>query len=232
MLDYLLQRRLMTQPEHDKYFLAFSGMTIDVASKGVELEFVGNPTPNWTLRASYSYTDTRRENYFPEREPYFSDELSFIRSRDDRGVMTNGFTIEHQIASFLQDIEDTADSNEGAINGSRPGKANFTTRYRWSSGTFKGVYLGGSFLYVGTPLLQKLNGRKIWGHDVQEFQLFAGQTFRLPWSKAQVRLQLNVYNVGNSNVVEPGRYQDYPTTLNRVFLRQPRSFRLAATVEF
>ncbi len=232
MLDHLLQRNRLTQAEYDTQRMAFSAMTLDAASQGVEFEFVANPTPNWTVRATYSYTDVQRENYFAEREPYLSQALGFIRSRDDRSVMTSGVTIEQQIASFLQQIDDAANSQEGSVNGSRPAKANLTSRYRFSSGRFKGVYLGGSVLYVGAPLLQISNGQKVWGSDVREIQLFAGHNLRLPWYRLPLRLQLNVNNVGNTNVVEPGRYRGDFTALTRVFLRQPRSYRLTATVQF
>lgn len=232
MLDHLEQRGRITQAEYDAHHMAFSAMTIDVASEGVELELVANPTPNWTLRANYSYTDRGRENYFVEREPYLSDALAFIRSRDDRSVMTSGLTIEQAIASLLQEIQDTADANEGLSNGARPAKATFTTRYRWPAGRLKGAYVGGSCVYLSAPLLQVSGGRDIYGNDVRQFNVFAGQAFRLPWRHLLLKAQLNVYNVGNTDVADPGRYNNSLTGLRRVYLREPRSFRLSATVEF
>lgn len=232
MLDYLLQRQLITGAERDANYMSFSAMTIDSASRGVEIEFVANPLPNWTMRASYSYTDTRRENYFPEREPHLSRVLTLIRSRDDRGVMSNGLTLEQQIAELIYDIEDYAATNETATTGNRPAKANFTTRYRWAAGRLKGAFVGGGFQYQSPPYLQRMGDVKVFGHDVRDFQLFAGQSMRLPWLGANLRVQLNVYNVTNANRIQPGRYTANGTALYRVYLRAPRNYRLSATVEF
>jgi outer membrane receptor protein involved in Fe transport len=232
MLDYLQQRGRLSQAEYDANRMAFSAMTIDVASQGVEVEFVANPMPNWTMRAGFSYTDRGRENYFVEREPHLSQSLAFIRARDDRGVMTNGLTVEQEIASLLQQIQETAENQEGSATGSRPIKASCTTRYRFATGAAKGIYLGGSFIYQSSPLLQLANDREIRGNDVRQVQLFAGQTFRLPWRRATLRLQVNVYNAGNVDVVDPGRYSNDLVGMRRVYLREPRSVRVTSTLEF
>jgi hypothetical protein len=232
MLEYLQQRGRLSQAEYDANRMAFSAMTIDVASQGVEVEFVANPMPNWTMRAGFSYTDRGRENYFVEREPHLSQSLAFIRARDDRGVMTNGLTVEQEIASLLQQIQETAENQEGSATGSRPIKASCTTRYRFATGAAKGIYLGGSFIYQSSPLLQLANDREIRGNDVRQVQLFAGQTFRLPWRRATLRLQVNVYNAGNVDVVDPGRYSNDLVGMRRVYLREPRSVRVTSTLEF
>jgi outer membrane receptor protein involved in Fe transport len=232
MLDYLQQRQLITAQERDANFMSFSAMTIDTNSRGVEVEFVANPIPNWTLRASYSYTDTSRDNYFPEREPHLTRVLTLIRSRDDRGLLSSGLTIEQQIASLLAEIDDTAARNEVATTGVRPSKGTVTTRYRWSKGALKGTFVGASVLYQSAPYLQLLAGKKVYGEEVRDLQLFAGTTYRLPRFNVPLRVQLNVYNVTNDNLVQPGRYTGDGLALYRVYLRAPRNFRLSATVEF
>ena len=43
---------------------------VDVISSGQELEFVANPTKQWTLRLTYAHTQRGRANYFGERDPW------------------------------------------------------------------------------------------------------------------------------------------------------------------
>ena len=233
MLDHLLLQRRITQAEYDQQFVAFSAMTIDTVSKGAELEFVANPTRDWTLRLSASYTYQQRENYFPEREPYLTQSLAFVRSRDDKTVMASGLTIEQQIASLLQQIVDTANNNEGDLTGARPVKGNFTTRYRFADGRLKGVFVGGALIYQSRSMLQQTaTGGEIFGHDIRQVNLFLGDTFRVPGLKSTLRLQLNVNNLMDSGIVEPGRYTTSLTGLRRVYLREPRNYRFTATFEF
>ncbi len=71
MLDALLSARSITQPEYDARLLGNSAALVDVTSKGVE--FVANPSKHWTVRLGYSYSDRFRDNYFLEREPYWSE---------------------------------------------------------------------------------------------------------------------------------------------------------------
>ncbi|MBI2513213.1 MAG: TonB-dependent receptor plug domain-containing protein [Opitutae bacterium] len=233
MLDYLLGRGRITQTEYDAQHVAFSAMMIDVASKGAELEFVGNPTANWTFRLSASYTHQVRSNFFTEREPYLSQSLAFVREKA-AGNTTDVAAIESQIASLMADLDDNEAAQLGDSKGGRAWKANATTRYRFGDGALKDVFVGGAFLYQGAPLLHKASedGFERYGRPVYQANLFLGKTFRLAKPRALLRLQLNVNNVGNSNVVDPGRYTSDLTHLRRVYLREPRSFRFSASLEF
>ncbi len=237
MLQHLLDNRRITRAEYDAQAQSFSAMTVDTASRGFELEFVANPTPNWTLRASASYTTQQRENFFSERDPVLSNSLAFIRSKDDKlplDPITPNYRIENEIAYLLGEIATAEQGAEGVLPGARELKANLSGRYRWSAGRLKGVFLGGAVTYQGKPLMQESpTGEDIYGKSVTQLNLFVGQSWRLPISfRPSLRLQLNVNNATNSAVVTPGRYDYYLTGLRRVYMRTPREFRLAATVDF
>jgi hypothetical protein len=54
----------------------------------------------------------------------------------------------------------------------------------------------------------------------------------VPGTKLPLNLQLNVRNVFNSYLVGVGRYNTSYTGLLRVYLNEPRSYRLTASVDF
>jgi hypothetical protein len=234
MFDYLLQRGRVTRDEYDARVVGFSSFTIDVVSQGWELDCVANPTRHWTIRLGGSFTKRGRTNYFAEREPYLTQTLAFLRSRNDGGTIAGGNTIEQEIAALLNQIQTTADNNEGSNNGSRPWKGNLTSRYSFAAGPLKGAFLGGSFLYQDRYRMQKdAAGKMILGSDVQQTNLFCGYSFRTArWFKSQVRLQCNVNNVFNTDLHDPGRYTSNFQGLRRVILRPPRSYRLTTTLNW
>jgi hypothetical protein len=61
---------------------------------------------------------------------------------------------------------------------------------------------------------------------------FGGYRFRIPRSKINATVQLNVKNITNSYLANPGRYNDTYSALRRVYLNEPRSFRLTTTLDF
>jgi hypothetical protein len=49
--------------------------------------------------------------------------------------------------------------------GARPAKANLTSRYRFTQGRLKGVYVGGALAFQGAPLMQQSRGRDLCGNS-------------------------------------------------------------------
>jgi hypothetical protein len=54
----------------------------------------------------------------------------------------------------------------------------------------------------------------------------------VPRTKINATMQLNVKNITNSYLANPGRYNDNYTALRRVYLNEPRSFRFTTTLDF
>ena len=78
----------------------------------------------------------------------------------------------------------------------------------------------------------KATGYIYWGNESLLGDAFAGYRFRLPWVKIPATVQLNVKNVGNHYLANVGRYNDNYTGVRRVYLNEPRSFRLTTTLDF
>ena len=62
--------------------------------------------------------------------------------------------------------------------------------------------------------------------------MFAGYRFRVPRSKLNATVQLNVRNVSDSYRANIGRYNDNYTGVRRVYFNEPRSYRLTTTLDF
>jgi hypothetical protein len=61
---------------------------------------------------------------------------------------------------------------------------------------------------------------------------FVGYPFRLPWNKLSARVQLNGRNIFNSDLVSLARYNADFSGARRIYLREPRSWRLTLSVEY
>ena len=78
----------------------------------------------------------------------------------------------------------------------------------------------------------KATGQIYWGNESFLADAFAGYRFRVPRTKLNATVQLNVRNVGDDYLANVGRYNDNYTGVRRVYLNEPRSFRLTTTLEF
>jgi len=233
VFNYLETRGLVdrTTADAERTKSQFSTFTIDTASRGYEAELVANLTKQWTARVAYSYTNRGRENYFAEREPYLSNWIALWRAKNDGGRLANGNTIEQEIASLLAAIDDNTASSAGNATGSRPRKANVTTRYSFTTGRLKGTFVGGTFSWTAKPIQPTPAGQPDIFTDWRQTNLFAGYSFKTR-NKDRWRLQLNVNNLFNSDLADAGRWNTNGTALRRVYLLPPRDIRLTTTVEF
>ena len=233
IFNYLESRGLVDRATADaeRAKSQFSSFTIDTASRGYEAELVANITRQWTARFAYSFTNRGRENFFAEREPQLSTWLALWRAKDDKGRLANGNTLEQEIAGLLDVLDDNTAANAGNATGSRPRKANLTTRYAFATGRLKGAFVGGTFSWNAKPVQPTPAGRPDLFTDWRQTNLFAGYTFK-PRNRERVRLQLNVNNVFNADLADAGRWNSEGSALRRVFLLPPRDLRLTTTLEF
>ena len=118
---------------------------------------------------------------------------------------------------------------------SRPHKMNGTIRYKFDNQSrLRGAFVGASARYNGKNFMSwdRETNYIYWGNESLLGDAFAGYRFRIPRSKIQATLQLNVKNITNSYLASPGRYNDNYTALKRVYLNEPRSWRLTTTLDF
>jgi outer membrane receptor protein involved in Fe transport len=232
MLNALLNAGKISQADYDRQAITWTSATIDIFTKGLEVEVVANPTKNLTLRASYSHSERRRENFFTEVFEFFGSRVPQWRT-----LLANNPT---ELATFNTAVRDLDSEmayqvdRQNAPFGARPHKLNGTARYRFSAGKLKGLFAGASIRYNGKNFLSQnlATGRVYWGNETILGDAFAGYRTRVPRTKIPVTLQLNVKNISNSYLAIVGRYNDDYTGVRRVYLNEPRSYRLTTTMEF
>ena len=232
MLDALLDAGKITQDDYNRQAVTWTSATIDVFTEGIEVELVANPTKNLSLRASYSHSERRRENFFREIFTFFGERIPGWRQQ----LLNNPAelaTFDQAVADLDSEMAFQVDRQNSPF-GSKPHKMNGTARYRFSEGKLRGLFTGATIRYTGKNFMSwdRATGRIYWGNETLLGDAFAGYRFRLPRSKINATVQLNVKNLTNSYLANPGRYNDSYSGIRRVYLTEPRSWRLTTTLEF
>jgi hypothetical protein len=222
----------ITSAQYDAQAVTYNAGIIDIFTKGYELEFVANPTPNLTLRLGYSYTDRWRGNHYKEIHDYFA-----VKIPEWRRLAGTDATLLASVNAEIAIIESELAAQtvrQAAPFANRPHKGNATARYRFSTGRLKGAFIGGSARYQSRNFVSTNNatGQDYWGTATLFGDAFAGYRAKVPLLKAPAMFQLNVANVTNSYLVGVGRYNTAYNGLLRVYLNQPRTYRLTSTFEF
>lgn len=232
MLTALQGAGKITQAEYNSYPATWNSATIDIFTNGLEIETVANPTKNLTFRASYSNSKRRREHFFSEVFEFFDGHVPEWRTR---------LAGTPQLAAFDAAVKDLYDEldfqvvRQDSPFGSRPHKLNGTFRYKFDNQSrLRGGFFGGSVRYNGKNFISwdQTTGHVYWGNESLMGDAFAGYRFRIPRSKINATVQLNVKNVSNSYLANIGRYNNDYTGIRRVYLNEPRSYRLTTTLEF
>ncbi len=233
----------LTQAQVDAQSFNWNAAIIDTASKGVEVELVANPTKNWTIRANYSKSERDRENFFAEGYTYFGQKFPEWRALA-AGNPTLLATIETNIAAIqANELDGRAVAQEQGF-GSIPHKATLTTRYKFDGTALherlKGLFVGGAVRYQSGAFSQTDTRAAAAGGTGKDYftagtmftDAFVGYPFRLPWNKASPRVQLNGRNIFNSDLVSLARYNADFSGARRIYLREPRSWRLTMSVDY
>ncbi len=233
MLDALLDAGKISQADYDRQAITWTTATIDVFTEGLEVEVVANPTKNLSLRASYSNSKRRRENFFREVFAFFGERIPQWRP-----LLANN---PAELAAFDQAVVDLDSElsfqvdRQNAPFGTRPHKMNGTIRYKFDQQSkLRGLFVGASARYNGKNFMSQdiTTGQVYWGNESLMGDAFTGYRFRVPRSKISATVQLNVKNITNSYLANVGRYNDNYTGVRRVYLNEPRSFRLTTTLDF
>ena len=232
MLTQLRNAGKISQADYDRQAITWTSATIDVFTEGVEIEVVANPTKSLTLRASYAHSERRRENFFTEVFEFFDTRVPQWRTllKDNPTELAAFETAARELYSEL----DFQVDRQNSPFGSRPHKLNGTARYTFREGKLRGAFMGGSVRYNGRSFMSwdKATGKIYWGNESLLGDAFAGFRFRLPKTKISATMQLNVRNISNSYRANVGRYNDNYTGVRRVYLNEPRSYRLTTTLDF
>ncbi len=222
----------ISQADYDRQAVTWTSASIDIFTEGIEVEVVANPTKSLTLRASYSHSERRRQNFFTEVFDFFDTRVPQWRALL-AGNPTELAAFETAVSELYSELGFQVDRQNSPF-GSRPHKLNGTARYAFREGALRGAFVGGSVRYNGKNFMSwdQPTGYIYWGNESVFADAFAGYRFRVPRTKINATVQLNVRNVGNHYLANVGRYNDNYTGVRRVYLNEPRSFRLATTLDF
>jgi outer membrane receptor protein involved in Fe transport len=234
----------ITSAQYDAGTFNWNAATIDTASKGVEVELIANPTRNWTIRANYSHSSRDRENFFAEGYAYYAVKFPEWRALA-QGNAALLATIDAQILQIQQnELDGRAVAQEQGF-GSIPHKATLTTRYKFDHGPFlgdalKGLFVGsgvrfqsGTFSQTDTRAASAGGTGKDYFTKATLFtDAFVGYRFRLPWHKVPVAIQVNGRNIFNSDRDSLARYNSTFTGARRIYLREPRSWKVTFSAEY
>jgi len=232
MLTQLRSIGKISQADYDRQAVTWTSASIDIFTEGIEVEVVANPTKSLTLRASYSHSERRRQNFFTEVFDFFDTRVPQWRALL-AGNPTELAAFETAVSELYSELGFQVDRQNSPF-GSRPHKLNGTARYAFREGALRGAFVGGSVRYNGKNFMSwdQPTGYIYWGNESVFADAFAGYRFRVPRTKINATVQLNVRNVGNHYLANVGRYNDNYTGVRRVYLNEPRSFRLATTLDF
>lgn len=249
-LNALVAAGRLTEAQAAPYRVNPTAFSIDVISRGVEVEAIANPTRQLSLRAGFSYSDRDRENFFKEQDPFVPALYAFLNTVNDAGVppLTVGGVTRPPVQTVREEVEtfiDSTGTNQQQAFGSRPYKFNVNGRYRFTEGALRGLALGGSVRWASNNYMQRDlratvggapnpdYGRKYYGRTQETWDFFGTYRTKAPWLGGRpVAFQLNVRNAFNQSRVLPARYTNDFLGLRRVYLNEPRSFRLSTEVEF
>jgi iron complex outermembrane recepter protein len=227
-----LQAGKISQQQFDEQAINYNATTSDLTTTGFELEFVANPTKNLTFRLGYSKSKRRRGDFFSEIYAFYDEKAPEWRALA-AGNPTLLATINRELQLVDQDLENQFNRQNSPF-GTRPHKGNATARYKISEGKLRGAFMGGGIRYQGKNYIadDPATGHVYWGNATLFGDAFAGYRFRVPRSKMMANVQLNVRNISNSYLVSPARYNATFTGLFRLYMAEPRSYRLTTTLEF
>lgn len=230
--NVLLAAGRITQAQFDSELKFYNAATIDAVTKGWEAEFIANPTKTLTLRLGVSYSERKRENFFEEIYGYFAEWEPKWRAAA-AGDATLLAAVNQQLANAHENIDAMAALQNSGF-GTRPYKGNLTARYRFTEGRLKGAFVGGAGRYQSRNLtrISQLNGREIWGTPTVFADTFAGYRFTVPGRKIPMNVQLNIRNMFNSYLVGVGRLNAQENGYLRIYLNEPRNYRLTIGADF
>ncbi len=239
---------LITQAEADTKFLnSYLGdFMSDLATNGYELEVKANPTKNWTITASYSYTKLKRSNLGQDWGPWFAEQKAYYTKFPSSLLTTTNTPISTEIAQIDTGVANLFALNEIGYN-NRPHKANAFVRYSFTGEKLKGFFVGSGVRWQDNNVLQReitgfdalgkdVLGQILYGPEIFNVDALIGYSTRLksgPLGRGTtLRAQLNIANAFDSDRIQVIRLNRVGDGHWRVVPREPRSFRLSVSLGF
>ncbi len=235
IMDALLAQNLVSLAEYDERTDTGSHGLFDHASDGFEFELTANPVPNWRVQFSYSYTDAVEDNRFSEWVLWEQNNTQYLSQFDQSIVTESGDTIAEEIVTYQDEVVRQNETSGIGKQGNRKHKTNFVTRYTFSEGPMKGLYLGGTFRYQSkmfTGIDSSNNNEPIYGNSFWRSDFLCGYIFPQGWKDDhRMSVQLNVYNVFDNTDPLEIRYDEFGAVWRHI-VQEPRAWRLTFNYDF
>jgi len=193
--------------------------TEDTVSKGVEIEFTANPTPNWRITANVAKQEATRSNVGGETLNEFISERTNTYNNTAAGDLriwwggSTETTLSQWNNNFLSNYALVQLLEGTAVPELRKWRVNLVTNYSFNDGTLKGLNVGGAYRWqdkviIGYPMMETADGitynldNPTYGPEEGNIDLWVGYghavTDKIDW-----RVQLNVRNVGAGDSLIP-----------------------------
>lgn len=232
ILDALIGQGLISVADADARRTNTTGATFDREVDGYEASITSNLSKGWSLSLNYSYSDGIESNVGPEVKTWYEQNKPFFQSFDQDITVGNGNTIAQELVSFEAEIAAATATEGTGIRGNRKHKFNVFTRYAFSGGRLKGLFIGGGYRYQGKGLVQRTPDDELpYGNSYGIADAVIG--YRLPeigWLK-NGSLQLNVSNLLDFDDPLITR-RDPDGSIDRWAVVAPRSWRFSANFGF
>ena len=195
--------------------------TDDVTSKGMEFEANYNPTRSWTLKGNITFQRAINSALSQEVQRYIDWRMPvWTTIKDDQGVAWWDTAVSNAPNNFSSGVVAPYKlliANQGKPRSqAREWRGNLLTTYRFSSGRFKNLSVGGAVrwesrapigFYGAAPdrdgIVRAYDGnRPIYDRARSYIDLTTGYNLRLFSDRVRARIQLNV-----QNALENGRLQ-------------------------
>jgi len=222
------------------------GLSDDVTT-GYEADLKFNPSRSWTFTGAFSYTKLERGNIFAEFEPWFAEVRPYLEQFGNPPNLVdqnnNPVIVAENVERMQLAIDDVRNAGGFGFN-NRPYKANMFTRYSFSEGKLRGIFVGGGVRWQSqnrvqrvvtglTPQNRPIYGSILYGPEILEVDALLGYSGRTDFfgQRTNWRVQLNGYNVLNNREIQVLRYSADGTRLWRVTPRAPGSYRLSFGID-
>lgn len=207
-------------------------------AKGWELQVGYSPTRAWSITANVSFPKTAIIDELPDTRAYVAANsqtwANGLAGITDPAVATR---IQDNITQLNNRLASAVEGRE--VDGSLDYTANLFTNYRFVNGPLKGFNIGGGVNIRGDRLIgnqpgQPFNYVKSNGYSL--FSLVAG--YRTTIRNANVRIQMNISNLLNEQIIRESRYSSYNVggvsyfIPDRYAIVAPRMISLSTTIQF
>jgi len=206
--------------------------------RGLELEVTANPTRHWRLMFNVALPKTEQIDGFAMTKAYYAQHIATWRAgvaaQTDPAIRTRLLTdiaaIENRLGSFAEGRE---------LNGAYKNTANAYANYTVTDGALRGLGIGGGVQARGQRLIVNSPASSFdYLYSPSYYLVTAALSYRLKVWAQPLRLQLNVSNLLDKELVQATRYGTYTVggvarfVPDRYYVQPPRRYTLTATYTF